>query len=267
MALFPAFAGAAQPGEPPAGGAEGSRKELDWLSNPSFSTEDALLLHQRTTEVANLIPEKSPLKSRTSSRSDLSGESDTDESLKQGSKKRKKKKKKHHHYKKTKRKTKGDSSSSESDVDSKHIKNKGEKEAAANLGKKTSNLTSSRSVWLDDVQDFTADTFRIDKKPDPGNWTYKSLYRGDIASVPWGSVLVPVLPFNVFINDMDRGIKCILSKFANTKVISVVDIPEGQDAIQRDLDKLKKWAHRNVMRYNKCEVLHLVRAAPAVNPG
>ncbi|XP_017669347.1 PREDICTED: protein NRDE2 homolog isoform X3 [Lepidothrix coronata] len=186
MALFPAFAGAVQPEDPPAGSTEGSRKELDWLSNPSFSTEDALLLHQRTTEAANLIPEKSPLKSRTSSRSELSGESDTDESLKEGSKKRKKKKKKHHHYKKTKRKTKGDSSSSESDVDSKHIKNKGsdrngEKEAAANLGKKTSNLTSSRSVWLDDVQAFTTDTFRIDKKPDPGNWTYKSLYRGDIA--------------------------------------------------------------------------------------
>lgn len=35
--------------------------ELDWLSNPSFSAEDALLLHQRTTEAADLIPEKSPL--------------------------------------------------------------------------------------------------------------------------------------------------------------------------------------------------------------
>lgn len=74
--------------------------------------------------------------SRTSSRSELSEESDTDESLKQTSKKRKKKKKKHHHNKKTKKKTKGDSSSSESEVDTKHIKDKGsgkssEKEAAA----------------------------------------------------------------------------------------------------------------------------------------
>ncbi|XP_009073864.1 PREDICTED: protein NRDE2 homolog, partial [Acanthisitta chloris] len=158
---------------------------LDWLSNPSFSTEDALVLHQRTAEGANLIPEKSP-PLRTASRSELSGESDTDESLKQASKKRKKKKKHHHHYKKAKKKARGDSSSSESDVDTKHSKDKGsgrnrEREAAANLDKKTSNLTSSRSVWLDDVQAFTADTFRIDKKPDPANWTYKSLYRGDIA--------------------------------------------------------------------------------------
>ncbi|XP_062351443.1 nuclear exosome regulator NRDE2 isoform X4 [Cinclus cinclus] len=183
MALFPAFAGAAQPGEPPAGSSEGSTRDLDWLSNPSFSAEDALLLHQRTTEVANLIPEKSPL-IRTSSRSELSEESDTDESLKQTSKKRKKKK--HHHSKKTKKKTKGDSSSSESDVDTKHIKDKGSgkssgKEAAANLGKKASSVTSSRSIWLDDIQAPRADTFRIDKKPDPANWAYKSLYRGDIA--------------------------------------------------------------------------------------
>ncbi|KFO95688.1 Protein NRDE2, partial [Calypte anna] len=161
--------------------------DLDWLSNPSFSTEDALLLHQRTTEVTNLIPEKSPL-IRTTSRSELSGESDTDESLKSSSKKRKKKKKKHHHYKKTKKKTKGDSSSSESDVDTNHIKDKttrsgrnNEKEVATNLDKKTSNLTSNRFVWLDDLQPFTTETFRIDKKPDPANWAYKSLYRGDIA--------------------------------------------------------------------------------------
>ncbi|XP_050753931.1 nuclear exosome regulator NRDE2 isoform X3 [Gymnogyps californianus] len=162
-------------------------RELDWLSNPSFSTEDALLLHQRTTEVASVIPEKSPL-TRTTSRSELSGESDTDESLKQSGKKRRKKKKKHHHYKKTKKKTKGDSSSSESDLDTKHIKDKAEgsgrnheKEAAANLDKKTSNLTGNRFVWLDDIQAFTEETFRIDKKPDPANWAYKSLYRGDIA--------------------------------------------------------------------------------------
>jgi len=71
--------------------------------------------------------------------------------------------------------------------------------------------------------------------------------------------------FNIFVSNMDNGIEFTLSKSSNnTKLCVVVDVLEGRNAMQRDLDRIERWARAYLTKFNKakCKVLHLGQGNP-----
>uniref|UniRef100_A0A3Q3S983 NRDE-2, necessary for RNA interference, domain containing n=1 Tax=Mastacembelus armatus TaxID=205130 RepID=A0A3Q3S983_9TELE len=163
MALFPAFAGLAD------NKVDDPSEELDWLNNKSFQARDALSLHSR------FIEEKESSVGREVGSAEEEKEGEDNVPLKKKKKKSEKKRKK---KKKHKKKSGRDSDSGGSDSDTIYPSDlKKEHEAdrtqAAPL--------ASRFSWLDDLHLPLEQPFCVDHKPDPANWTYKSLYRGDVA--------------------------------------------------------------------------------------
>ncbi|KAK4830729.1 LOW QUALITY PROTEIN: hypothetical protein QYF61_013179 [Mycteria americana] len=75
-----------------------------------------------------------------------------------------------------------------------------------------------------------------------------SKWRPVTSGDPQGLILGPAL-FNIFVGDMESGIECAVSQFAdNTKLCDA-----------RDLDRLERWACANLTKFNKvkCKVLHM----------
>ncbi|PKU47407.1 rna-directed dna polymerase from mobile element jockey-like [Limosa lapponica baueri] len=96
--------------------------------------------------------------------------------------------------------------------------------------------------------------------------TLYGLDKWSACRVPQRTILGPILS-NIFISDLDDGINCTLTKFADdTKLSREVDTLEGRANLQEDLDRLEEWVNKNLMKFNKdkCNILHLGKHNPGV---
>lgn len=80
-----------------------------------------------------------------------------------------------------------------------------------------------------------------------------------------GYILGPVLFINIILSCLDTWLKGTLSKFADDiKLAGAVDSLKSREALQRDFDKLNRWAITNHIKFNKskCQILYLVWCNP-----
>lgn len=72
-----------------------------------------------------------------------------------------------------------------------------------------------------------------------------------MSGVPLWMVLGSVL-FNIFTDDLTEEIECAISKFADdTKVAESIDLHKSRKTLQRELDRLDRWADANFISFKK----------------
>ena len=116
---------------------------------------------------------------------------------------------------------------------------------------KTHGITGKIHSWLEDW--LTERKQRVVINGKASDW------RNVLSGVPQGSVLGPIL-FTIYVNDMDEGLTCKISKFADdTKITGRVTYADEKALLQSDLDRLVNWSTKWQMTYNidKCKVLHI----------
>lgn len=89
--------------------------------------------------------------------------------------------------------------------------------------------------------------------------------RRPMSEVTQGLILGPVL-YNIFTDDLENGVECILLKFADDADLGrVAEKPEGHMAIHRHLNRMEAWADRNIMKFHKekSRVLYRGRSNPS----